>query len=221
VMTVGQLAEQQGITLKEAVALCVVSGVSVKGPDTTLTPADVARVHDVLEGKVQLPDPKATASKKLGSRESGANPTGRLLGVAAVLLLVVGLAVTGVLFLRRGDSRVLRAKPDDCFNAELVGVTVIPSTLKVVPCDGPHGFRAFGTIDLDEVYKTWPGAEEIERYAQERCPTLAGASGLQRARILYVGPGDEALWNDPSTSRNIVCAAPQRDWDRARMPSEN
>lgn len=209
-ITVGQLAEQLGISLKEAVALCVLSGVQVTGASTTLTPADVARVHDILEGRVHLPDPNVPAKKKaIGERRLKRSRVPTMLTVLAIFMLVSGLVF--VLWIFRGNPRVLRAQPGDCFNADLVGLWVIPASVNVVPCDGPHGFRAVATIDLDATYTSWPGIEAVRQQAEQRCPALADASGVNSGTttILFLGPGDEWTWRDETTHK-IICATREK-----------
>lgn len=218
-ITVGQLAEQLGITLKEAVALCVVAGVKVQGADTTLAPADVARVHDILQGRVNLPDPRLTApKKKIGERSRKTSSVGSVLAIGAISLLAIGGILVVYLVFGRGDTRVLRAQPGECFDAEvLLGVSVIPSSVKVVPCDGPHGYKAFGTIDLDASYKEFPGFEQVKKHAEERCPALAGATGVSGNKSLFLGPADERAWKD-ETAHKIVCAAPEAAFNPQAPP---
>lgn len=208
-ITVAQLAEQLDISLKEAVALCVVSGIRVDGPHTTLTPADQARVHDVLAGRVHLPDPKLVAGqKKPIAHKRKVSSVGVILSVFAALVLLGGCFAGGVFLFGRGNTAALKAMPGDCFDAELFGVSVIASSVKIVPCTGPHRYKAFGTIDLDPLFSDYPGFDRIRDHAQERCPALAGAAGATPSAILFLGPGDERAWKDPAAHK-IICA--QRD----------
>lgn len=194
-MTVAELADELGLTVKEVVSLCMVAGIAVGGGSAPLSDSDVERVHMVLEGKVAIPD------KGTGRRRSG--PPMRLRTVLIVLSLAfVSLIVGGVLWLMNREASIT-VRSGDCFeDPGMIGNRIDP-----VPCNEEHDFKAYATIDMNSVWTTWPGVEEVESHAQERCQQLAIDTGTMSFEIYYFGPMNERTWEDAG-ARRIVCAVP-------------
>lgn len=206
-MTVGELAVQLGITVKEAMALCRVAGIPVVDAASELKPKQVQKVHAVLAGQARMLNPDELAGKApLGSR-TGKRRGGATAAIVVVLLLVlVGVGFLGLSSLRSDTD--INVVAGDCFNASLFSGTVFGSSIEASSCETAT-YRAFAVLELDEVFTEWPGRDVIEERARARCLAIApagvdlGDAGL--TPIYYFGPGDETAWNNPA-ARKIVCA---------------
>jgi hypothetical protein len=192
-----ELAGEWGITLKEAVALCAVSGVKIPGPNATLTAAQAEHVEDVLAGRADMQVPVTST------------PAGPVAVRAIVALVGVAVLVgLGVVIAQFGNREtVIAVLPDDCFDDP----GMFGSDLKPVPCDGPHDFRVDAVLHLEPIFgQTYPGWERIEQHAEDRCAALG--AGRETTRVLdtvvefyYFGPRDEQAW-ESVRSRKVVCA---------------
>lgn len=200
-MTVEQLAQQLGITVKEALALCTVAGVKVRDARSFLSRDDVDTVRRVLAGEKPLIDPTRPGGTPKGPKRSTGCGTWVIVGIVGVLVL---LAVGGVLIQRFAGDRSINVAAGDCFDALLIGETVFGTSIDPAPCDDAT-YRAFAVLQLDEVFPTWPGVEAIEARARDRCIAIAEQLDVQGFGIYYFGPGDEVTWENPA-SRKIVCA---------------
>lgn len=211
-MTVEEFAIRQGITVDQAVALCVASGLAARGPANRLSVEDLARLDDVLNGRVALPDPKAV--KRSGGKIPAARPAlasrgapgpAAIVGIVLAGLVLVGLALAAVTL--RGGSDIT-VKPGDCFDATIVFGTVYGSGIEPRSCDGAK-YRAYAILDLNEVFTDWPGPEKIEARAKDRCYALAEGRVEEElyttTQLYYFGPADEVAWANEK-SHKIVCA---------------
>ncbi len=194
-MTVAELAAKVGLTVKELAAVCMVAGIAVGDGSTRLSDSEVQRVQMVLDGKIAIPD------KKLRPKRSGG-----LIRLRTVLIVVslafVSTIVGGVLWLFNREASIT-VRSGDCF----VDPGMIGNRIDPVPCNEEHDFKVFATIDMNAVWTTWPGVEEVESHAQERCQQLAIDTGTMDAYIFYFGPQNEQTWEDEG-ARRIVCAVP-------------
>lgn len=207
-MTVGQLALQLGVTVKEAVALCRVAGINVVDAADELRPKDVEKVHAVLSGRARMLDADRLAGKApLGSRvRTGGGGGGK---AAIIVVVVLGVLVLMALGLRSlGGDASINVAAGDCFDASLFGGTAFGTSIEPKPC-GQADYRAYAVLELDPVFAEWPGREAIEARAEQRCPAIApaavdpGESGV--VQLYYFGPADSITWENPA-SRKIVCA---------------
>jgi hypothetical protein len=195
-MTVRDLARQLGITDKEAVALCTVSGHPVKGPGSPVTPEQAARARDVLEGRAAMAAPRKAVSGR-------AIVIGVVAALALIVVVAVGSAVLG--YLNKDVSIAIRA--GQCFNDP----GLLGKELHAVPCSEAHDYRAEAVLDLNPVFGAeFPGWPAIEDHARKRCAALG--TGAQTSspfgttvEIYYFGPQDAVSWQDPD-NRKIVCA---------------
>lgn len=194
--TVAELAAELGISLKEATALCTVSGIAVRGPDHRLTEAQVQRVRDVLEGRAEMAPPKPPRRPIPGKLIVAALA---VVGAVAVLTVVAG-------FLNRETSIIIRA--GECFeDPGLFG-----NEIRAVACsDDAADYEAYAVLNLRDVYgETFPGRDELDARAQDRCRQLVpppDGSGLVMVQFEYFYPVDAAAWSNGS-ARKIVCAQP-------------
>ena len=204
-MTLQQLASQLGITPKEVVALCVVAGVKVTGPDQVLTDAEVGSIQRVLSGEQSLKDPtKKKGPKKLGVTD-GNEFTRRPVWPWVVGIVVLGFILLGAIVGSRlsGEPRIT-VLAGECFNADLFGGSVWGTEISRAPCSEAT-YRAYAVLDLEEVWTEFPGQDEVEKRARQRCPTIASGIDVEDGAIYYFGPGDERAWESPY-ARKIVCA---------------
>ncbi len=196
--TVAELARELGITEREAVALCIATGAKVHDGSSSLRPGDAARVRDLLAGRRTLPDVKVRSP---GSRKIAVEA---VIAVGILAALVIGLvAVTSWL---SGREAVIDIEAGDCFDVP-AGVTlntrVFDNDITKVSCSGPHSMRAFGVIDLEERFSTFPGEAEVIEVAQDRCPVLAEAAGVEQMFIYSYFPKTQEAW-DGGKARTIV-----------------
>lgn len=199
-MTVEQLAQELGISVKEALALCLVAGVKAQTPASRLKPADVEAIRKILAGEKKLIDPtRPGANAKVPKKRAGCGAWAIRGAVAMVALLVfAGIAVRHF-----GGDGSINVAAGDCFDALLVGGTVFGTSIDPKPCD-EAGYRAFAVLQLDEVFQAWPGVESIESRARDRCIAIGQQLDVT-GFVFYFGPGDEVAWDNPA-SRKIVCA---------------
>lgn len=198
--TVAELAAELNLEVREVVALCTVAGVRVRDGSSRLRERDVRRVHDVLDGRIPMPDPQAVGT----DASRGPRGVGRWIvvvgGIGLVAILVFG-ATRAYDWIERPSSIDVRS--GDCFeNPGLFAATIEP-----VPCDEPHAYRAFATLDLSEVFDEWPGESAIEDHAADRCSALAPQQSdpdVLFVQIFYFGPNERG-WRDEA-ARRVVCA---------------
>lgn len=206
-MTVHELAAQLGITPREVVALCVVAGVKVTGPDQVFTPDEVAALQRVLSGQQAMKDPTRGRQPPPKPKVPPGDPIRRR---RPVWPWIVGVLVVGFIGLSVFLGSVLGGTPSitvqagDCFDATLLGSTVFGTSIEPEPCDDAT-YRAFAVLDLEEVFTSWPGADAVEARARDRCSSIALQSDVESSFIYYFGPSDEASWDSP-TARKVVCA---------------
>lgn len=192
-----ELADEWGITLKEAVALCTVSGVKISGPNASLNPQQVAHIEDVLAGRTPMQAPADPA-------QGGSIAVRAIIGLVIVAVMIgVSVALTNL-----GNRDVIIAvSPDDCFNDPgSFGTEITP-----IPCDGPHDYEVDAVLNLEPIFgASFPGWDRIEAHAEERCAALG--AGRQTTQFLdtvvefyYFGPEDEVAWESVS-ARKVICA---------------
>lgn len=190
-MTVEDLAAKLGVTVKEALALCLASGARVTRPTDQLSDRDLARVQAVLEGKIDLKAPSAP-------RQRRSIPVVPLL-VATGLAVLIGAVAVGLSSFA-GRETVVAVAPGDCFDDPgLLGAEIRP-----VAC-AEADYEAFAVIDLRGRYSSYPGTPEVERLARDRCASIAQQSGITATFIAYFYPLDERSWKYVE-GRRIVCA---------------
>lgn len=205
-MTVHEVAAQLGISPREVVALCVVAGVRVTGPDQVFTPEQVAALGRVLTGQQAMQDP--TRGRQAPPKPKV--PVEPVRHRKRVWPWILGVLVLGAVTLTVYVGSVLGGEPritvvaGDCFDATLLGGTVFGSSIEPEPCDQAP-YRAFAVLDLEAVWDEWPGVDQVEARAQERCGALAVQQGEDSLFIYYFGPSDESAWNAPY-ARKVVCA---------------
>jgi hypothetical protein len=195
---VRQLAAELGVSEKEAIALCTVSGTGVKSPGDALTPEQAARARDVLEGRAAMSVPAAR----------GPSTRTLLIGLGVAVLLgaiaTVGVAVKSYL----DKETTIAVRAGQCFDDP----GVFGKELTAVPCDGPHDFVAEAVLDLNPVFgDEFPGWSAIEEHARERCAALGTGNQVNSLmgpgmEFHYFGPMDARSWQNPR-ARKIVCAA--------------
>jgi hypothetical protein len=198
VRNVRDLAAQLGISVKEAVALCVVSGHAVKGPDDPVSAEQATRARDVLEGRASMSVP-ATPGQTSRALVIG-------LGVVVLLgiLVVIGAAVKGYL----DKQTTIAVRAGQCFDDP----GAFGKELTAVPCEGEHDFVAEAVLDLNPVFgDEFPGWSAIEEHAKERCAALGTGNQVDSLmgpgmEFYYFGPQDARSWENPR-ARKIVCAA--------------
>jgi len=195
-MTVAGLADEYGTGVKEILALCRLLGIKARDGASVLSAPDVARMRDVLDGRVPLPT--VGVAKRQGD-------TGRTVLMLVRVAVVVGLAVLGFVAVSSvvNEDAAIYVRAGQCFDDP----GFFESTLAPVPCDGPHDFVAYGTLDLDEVFDAWPGVDEMTEHAEARCQALGEQTGQTAWQFYWFGPRDETAWADEDTHR-IVCAVP-------------
>lgn len=198
-MTVEELAQQLGVTVKEALALCLVAGVKAKLPTSRLTAADVEAIRRVLAGEKKMVDPtRPGAGDDKPRHRRPALITGAV--VVALLLLAGGAIVTFGL----GGKTAITVKAGECFDALLLGTTVFGTSIEPKPCDDAN-YQAFAVLELDAVWDSWPGVDAVEARARDRCLAIADQGEVLAWNIYYFGPADELAWSNPE-ARKIVCA---------------
>ena len=206
-MTVHEVAAQLGITPKEVVALCVVAGVRVTGPDQVFTQEEAAALHRVLTGQQAMKDP--TRGKQAPPKPT-VPPGDPIRHRTRVWPWILGVLVLGFVALAAyvgsvaGGPASITVQAGDCFDALLLGDTVFGTSIQPEPC-GEATYQAFAVLDLDEVFTTWPGADAVEARARDRCVSIAAQADIDAMFIYYFGPSDEDTWSSPS-ARKIVCA---------------
>lgn len=199
VRNVRELADQLGISVKEAMALCVVSGHTVKSPESPLTPEQAQRARDVLEGRAAMSVP-ASGGRGVSGR---AIVTGLIVVVVLGIVVAVGSAVIGYV----NEDVSIAVRPGQCFNDP----GPLGKRLEAVPCDGDHDFRAEAVLDLNPVFgDEFPGWEAIKAHAENRCEALGTGAEVNdifgtTVEFYYFGPQDAASWENPG-ARKIVCA---------------
>lgn len=206
-MTVQQLAGRLGITPREVVALCVVAGVRVTGPQQVLTEAEVAAVQRVLAGEQEMVVPKGGRPTPAGPRVPQDRIKKRRAWPWVVGTLVIGVVALAVVAgSALGGSPSITVQAGDCFDASLLGGSVFGTSIEPEPCDGAT-YRAVAVLDLDEVWTEWPGTEAVEARARDRCPALVQGvlDPTDYSQVYYFGPGQETAWEQAS-ARKIVCA---------------
>ena len=211
-MTVEEFAARHGISVEQAVALCVASGLAVRGGANRLSGEDLARLDDVLTGRVVLPDPKAV--KRAGGKIPSSRPgsTGRKpVGPGAIIGIVVGVVVIVLVGVVAGSLRGgsdITVKAGDCFDATIVFGSVYGTGIEPSSCNSAK-YQAYAILELDEVFDDWPGPEKVEARARERCTALAKGrvdeDELYGATVYFFGPADEVAWQNEK-SHKIVCA---------------
>jgi hypothetical protein len=199
---VRELAHDLGITSKEAMALCTVSGVDAPSPERRLTAEEVERVRAVLEGRAAM---VVTGAPQ---------PKGRVVvgvAIAVAVLLAVGVVAVLASNVVNQEARIA-IQPGQCFDEPgTFGAVIEP-----VVCDGPHDYRVEAVLDLREVYDDeFPGWDAIARHAEERCGAL-GAGEVTNSltgpvlQFVYFGPQTAQAWEHVE-ARKIVCAVPSGD----------
>jgi hypothetical protein len=193
-MTVEELALQLDLQVHEVLALCTVAGVKGKGPGSDLSDRDVRRVNDVLEGRIQIPELKATPKSS--------EPTSHLFRNVLIVVVIGVVAWVGfVVFSFVNRPTEINVRSGQCFESP----GLFGSTLEPVSCDEPHDYKAYATIDLDEVFADWPGVDAVEEHARKRCEVLAESTGTTDYAIYYFGPATQRAWGNAGSHR-IVCA---------------
>jgi hypothetical protein len=200
--TVGQLAERLAVSEREAVALCVASGIPVRDARSVLTPEQAAHVDDVLAGRAPLTPPRRRRSLPF-------NPVRAVIVVCVLVVLTAG--VVGVVQFRNRDVRIT-VQPGDCFDHP----GVLGTELHPKPCHEDHDFEAFATVDLLPLFPTFPGDQPMEDFAMNRCAEMARRTDFAMVTYAAFWPKTREAW-DSVESRRLVCATPT-DTFRGALP---
>jgi hypothetical protein len=132
-----------------------------------------------------------------------------IVGLVAVVLLALALAVAAALLLRPGDDEIiLDLEAGDCFQVpdEIANSTI--SEIDTVSCDEPHEAEVFATGELNpERDQPYP-EDEQQTFArvESRCASvLSGDDDLERQFGVLPVVADERSWD--SFRGRYVCVA--------------
>ncbi len=161
---ISELAEELDLSPHELRAVCALAGVTISAATTFIDDGDALRVRDVLEGRAKVKAPR---------RKVSVSPRTRLiLAAAAIAAVLVG---AGAAWYQNQPARIT-VRAGNCFNEP----PILGSALDPVSCNGPHKYRAFARIELDEHFgETYPGDDKVEAHMRDRCEALNTGQGAQ------------------------------------------